>query len=647
MGDKIIVSICAFALASGAHCARAQQDPLEIVPADASAAIAVRSLETLRARGDQLVTDLKLPAALRPNTALTVGYFLLGIGGYVDETRPAALIFSATDEQGRHDAVLALPVKDVDRLRARLGLADKAGEVTPLKGRRDVGKLGGVRGKHLFLGDSKEAVARVLRGKPLAAVLSPAQRQGFAGADFVIQASPATWKRHWEPAAAALLERAVQNSPAEDAQSLREMYHAVREVQSVVGAVRMEGGLSAHLLMLFPDKDSLARRRLFSALGIRRKPASLRGLPDGPVLCAYAGGGEGADSLVLVRPLVRRLLGYFGDRKVLSPADHPMYVDLLTHVWGRVKGNRAALYVTTGGLVTDELTSHGQCSVIAILDTDDAAGLVRDLRELAAVADHPDLDKAPPGKASAVDIAGLIKDLDSPRFRDRELATLKLRLVGEPALPQLKKAMDAPRSLEAFRRAEKVWVVISTAIAERRKELLADDLPALRPRLTFIPRAEPLARHNVDVVRITLESKDVETARQLAALLGPQWDRLRLAAHENQVVVLLGSRVDLLEQTLENLNAGRPGLAAAKAARRLRAPGSYKQEAHVSLNTLLEVPLEGNPAGERRPVRSLISCGLAVEDGGLILDVWVPEEELGSLADRARLVFGGVLAGVR
>jgi hypothetical protein len=628
-------------------CARpvqAQQDPLEIIPANAGAAIAVRSVEQLRARGDQLVTDLKLPATLRPSTALTLGYFLLGIGGEVDETGPAAVIFPVPAKAGEAghppsltDAVLVLPVKDVDQLRTRLRLAEKPGEVTPLRGWRGFGRLGGVRGKHLYLGDNREAVTRLLRSRPLAAVLSPRQRQDFAGADFVFQVSPGAWKAYWEPQAAALLERVVQNSPAEDARTFREMFQALREAQSVAGAVRVEDGLSTHLLMLFPDKDSPARRRLFTALGAHKKPASCRGLPDGPVLCAYAGGGEGADSLVLVRPLVQRLLTYFGDHKVLAPADRPLHVDLLTHVWGRVKGNRAAVY-----LMPDGLEAPGQASLIAILDTDDAAGFLKDLRGLAAVADHPDLDKGAPGKASPVGIAGLVKDLDSPRFRVRELATLKLRLVGEPALPHLKKVMDAPASLESFRRAERVWTEISTAIAERRKELLSDDGPRpLRPRLTFIPRAEPLARHNVDVVRINLGPQDEETARQLAAVLGPEWNRLRLAAHGNQVVVLLGSRIDLLEQTLENLNNGRPGLAAAKPARRLRAAGSYKQEAHFSLNTLLEllVPSEGGAPAEPRRVRSLISAGLAVEEGGLSLDVWVPDEERASLGERLRLVF--------
>jgi hypothetical protein len=630
---------------------RAQPDPLALLPADAAAAVAVRSIGDLRTNGDRLVRDLGLPSSFRPNTGLTFGYFLLGISGCVDEAGPAAIILTAPETAaaaayapGLGDVVVVLPFKDRDRLRDRLGFSgQKLSEVTALRVWRQFGRFACVRGKHLFLGNSKEAVVRVSRAQTLAQVLSPAKRQRFAGDDFVLHVGPEAWKRACAALTAALATKSALGDPDGEAETLRQLVESVRDARAVVGGVRTEEGLAVHLSLL----SSTSGRRLFEAVGGNKKPSSLQGLPDGTVLLAHAGGGQGADSLVLVRPLVRKLLTYFGNAKVLAPADHPLYQDFLTHIWGQVKSNRAALYQLAGPGLFDP----DQLSLIAILETENAPRFLQDLRELAAIADHPGLEQVPPGKAGRVDIAALVKYLESHNYRVREVAILKLRLVGEPALSHLKKVMDNPPSLEASRRAEKLWTEISTAVAARRKELLADDRPRLRPRLTFVPRAEPLARHSVDVVRIDLGARDEQTARVLASGLGPEWDHLRLAVHENQVVVLLGSRVDLLQQTLENLSSGKPGLAAVRPVKewRQRSKGSYKQELHFSLNPLLEtlVPLRRDEAEGPRRARSLISAGLAVEASNLHVDMWIPNEEVGAVGQRVRLLLGVLLSGNR
>src|SRR5262245_41559048 len=53
-------------------------------------------------------------------------------------------------------------------------------------------------------------------------------------------------------------------------------------------------------------------------------------------------------------------------------------------------------------------------------------------------------------------------------------------------------------------------------------------------------------------------------AAKLRELLGPDWDRIRLAVHGRQVVVLLGSDQELLRAALKNLREGKRGLADAK-----------------------------------------------------------------------------------
>src|SRR3989440_3372751 len=71
------------------------------------------------------------------------------------------------------------------------------------------------------------------------------------------------------------------------------------------------------------------------------------------------------------------------------------------------------------------------------------AGLLLVLPFVPAVADDPD-DK---------EIARLVKQLGSAKFKEREAATKRLTEIGEPALDALGKAKD---TLEMRRRAEQI-----------------------------------------------------------------------------------------------------------------------------------------------------------------------------------------------
>jgi hypothetical protein len=102
---------------------------------------------------------------------------------------------------------------------------------------------------------------------------------------------------------------------------------------------------------------------------------------------------------------------------------------------------------------------------------------------LARIAQEPEAksDTKEPGP----DLAQLVSDLSSRTYRVHELATLKLRLVGEPALPYLKKAMTGT-DLETYRRAEKLTAQIRRAADERRRDLLAGGLPKhIHPSFAF------------------------------------------------------------------------------------------------------------------------------------------------------------------
>jgi hypothetical protein len=303
-------------------------------------------------------------------------------------------------------------------------------------------------------------------------------------------------------------------------------------------------------------------------------------------------------------------------------------------VWKQLKGHRVAVYRNA-----DE-RKHGLFSAVAVLDTADADRFLTNLKRLARLSGTEGLDLSDKGRRDDVaEVERLIRDLVSEEFEVRESASNRLALIGEPALPLIQQALKSGDA-EVRRRAEDLKAQIIEAAVARRKELLSKETPwRLRPTFHFEAKPEGRTGHTVETARIRLTEKDAPAADALRQAFGPDWDRVRLAAHGKQVVVLLGSDERLLDATLANLKDGKPGLAASKslAAFARQTDAGRKLELHAALGTVLEL-LRGE--GLRRakpggPTPALSSASLAVDPGRLRLDLWLPASEVGAVVKGA------------
>src|SRR5262249_6334569 len=143
--------------------------PLELIPADAGAALAIRNLDELIKKGDRFIadTDWKLP--IRPSELFREVYQFLGVQGGVDDKGSGAILLLAPDKGkdvglGNLDELLVgvLPFDDLDKLSASFGFKPgqlKQGEILPGKA-RDFGKFFMVRGKHLYLAEKERPLKR-------------------------------------------------------------------------------------------------------------------------------------------------------------------------------------------------------------------------------------------------------------------------------------------------------------------------------------------------------------------------------------------------------------------------------------------------------------------------------------------------------
>jgi len=626
------------ALLTWAGAAAAAPGVLDLIPEDADAAIVMRNGDELDKKGDKFLEDTGID--LRPSQLSDLLIAFLHIRpATVDWKRPAALVAVNAKTVGARKVsykmtdqlVLVLPFSDRDKMASNFGLkgsALKPDKAVPVKDNPFI-KCLYAHGDYVFLGGDERAVVAVAKAKPFGGALTAAQRRQFRHDDLLLYVGAEDW--------GGLLKSAEGKLPGKDGETdgaAKQLLAALRSVRFGLVSARIDGGLSLHLLAVFPKANEPARKFL-TAWRAGRGASSLAGLPDGPVVAAQAARGDGAQNAAIAKLFLDALLQNLPVRPRWLPAaaDQPNFVGVFTEVWQHLQGHRVAVYRNADG------RRQGLFSVVGILDTNDAARFLADMRQLARFSDGTSLDLA--GKAARPDdvaeVEGLIRDLGDRKFRVRESATTRLSLIGEPALPYLDEAMKSDDA-EVRIRARNIKVRILAVVAARREELLSKDLVGhVRPTFLFVPRAQTLDGRRIDVVKVKLSGKDTGAAGQLRQLFGPDWAMIRLAVQGNQVVVLVGSDTKLLAAALATLKDNRPGLAGAKFLAPFTRHGdpAHKAEFHVSLQAALALAHAEDLAGQGTPPSqglALTSFALTVEPDRLQADVWVPTSEVKAVA---------------
>ncbi|MCI0638328.1 MAG: hypothetical protein L0Y72_13745 [Gemmataceae bacterium] len=612
----------------------AAQQMLDLVPADASAAILLRNPSELKKKGDKFFDDLALNVPIRPSQAFDQLLVFLGIGGGLDDTAPGGVVMLRPQKTGEMGDFLReienliyvpLPISDKGRMAGNFGLKEadlQEGKIIALPRDRMIGKSALVRGKHLFLAERETPLQRVLDSKPLSAEFAKAEHATWNGADVLFHFDPRPFGASWLVGLDSALRHFDKGDDPQERKLLDQLRRSLGQVRGTLGAVRLDEGIQLQIAALL-EKEAPDARAFLKQVREGARATDLRGLPEGRVVVAQALGGGGDSNGILAKVIFDSALRvFFEPGKFVSAADRPAFAGVFGEIWRQLRGSRLAVYLTR-----DE-SKLGLFSAVAILDTEDAQRMLGAVRLLAKIAQGTAEDLAKKQKSETVDIEQLVRDLGDSIYRVRESANVKLRLVGEPALPYLEKVIGKA-DLETSRRAQRLYGQISEVAAQRRKELLAKDLPKfVRPTFAFIPKAETRADVPVDIIHIRLSERDRIIAKQMEQLLGPEWDRLRVAVHGNQVAVLLGSDVDLLDATLANLRSGKPGLAESPNL----GPFAKKSAHHVQLHVSLDA-LAGLITPRNTPIKPgrLTSFGLSFEEDRVQMNLWAPREELRAL----------------
>ena len=330
-----------------------------------------------------------------------------------------------------------------------------------------------------------------------------------------------------------------------------------------------------------------------------------------------------ASDLPLARLLATEFLLQLGDTSPILGSDAVLVRRIFGDFYSRLKQGRAAVYQSS------DPTRFGQIAAIAILEPANAEQFVKEIIQYVRLGNVEKFD--PKAQASKVEIDKLIAELGADEFETREAATTKLALIGDAALPALEKAEQSDDA-EVRRRAAELRSSIQAAADLRKQELAKGPLKkAFHPSFTLQLKAEKRADSNVHLLGMRFDANDAPFTAALKEYLGPEWNRLRLAVVNKQLVILLGSDVSLLEQAIQNVRDGKPGLeqSARLAGFRKQADPQRRFELHLALSRLrgLFTPASELP-NDFKPTAGCSSLSIHSGLNDLGMDLWIPAESV-------------------
>lgn len=628
-GSVVIVLLCTRLVCAGGSVR-------DLIPAGAAAAVGVSSIEELKKKGDRFYAAAGLQGTDRPSRLAEMALDFLGVKEGLDKGDSFALVLADPEilgiqlwtPDGKPNLgenrimdllVVVAPVRDRDAFAGNFGI--KKGELKPDVVVGGKGKILGqffyAHGDHVFFGNHATVVRRVARDPRAGAELTPASRRTVDQADILVHLNTRALAPFIKDMLTGMEKDLRKQAPDGNDGIIRQFIGTLAAIETTWIGVRVDEGLGFSWINTFSSSADKSARDFLRALQSGSSGADLVALPEGRVVLAQAFRGNGSETGSLLRMVYAWLArNTVETRGLLIPLERDNYLGILGEFWKYLRGSRFALYANADRL------KHGLFSAVAILDIDRPETFLAELRQLARFAAAVD-DTEAARKDLLPALKDLVDKLGSNRYAERESAAVRLRLIGEPALPYLDRAAESPEP-EVRRRASLIKERIIAVAQQRRKELLSAE--ALRPVhvLLGFSRPETLDGQHVDVVKIKLS--EPRAAGILRDLLGPDGDRIRLAVHGKQVVVLLGSDQDLLRAALRNLKEGKKGLVDAKTvvlAQKQLHPGRAV-EFDVSLAAVLAL---WNAADLRRPGElpgPLTSFALTASPELLQFDVWLP-----------------------
>lgn len=540
--------------------------PLDLIPANAAAGVAVDSLDGLKKKGTKFLNETGMPQWFRPSMIFDYVYSSMGITGGVDHSRASSIVIASADVVGVGNAdyeqlilrglVIVVPFNKLTDLAfgaRRDPGALKQGKITVKDNRvflakghhlyvaSSLGFLGGEINEQVMAG-RVAAIRSVAMGQPVSQQMTASRRKVLDRADLLVHMGPQFWGEIWKEMMRDLDRGLRLEDDKNDEQVARRMVETISKIRFVTTSVRLDGGLSLKMLAAFPKDEKIAE--YLKAVRGGPAPSDLRGLPNGNLLLAYAAKGDGGRRIGIARSLMKVSIGgIFNETALWNKADQSKFLGAFHRSWRHLKGSRFAVYRTEG-----KQEKVGMVATVAILDTNDPDAMLKPLKDLADVANRADQQKA-----AGAGLGGI-------QFR-------------------------------------------------------------------YQANAGKIEGVRVDELQIVHDG--VADTKELKRLFGADWQRLRLAVLENNIVVLAGSDETLLTTTLRNIRDGGAGLAKdlGVVTSTSRFDSQHTFELHASMLNAAPLTVQAQPALGKKAAK-LTSMSVTVDVDRIQFDFWMPSSEI-------------------
>ena len=510
-----------------------------------------------------------------------------------------------------------------------------------------------VDGDYLWIASHIDAFEHVLQGERMSERTPKARRKHLLQSNLLIAFS-ANWDEFNPEAASVEADRWIKNHPdidEEEEAALRELFEIVQSSQQAVFGFRIEPtGIELDLDLHFDPAKHDVIRKAVRRISPMDEPSTLAGLPAngkaGELIVAHAARTNGKATLPVISILLHdtfRVWDNWWDnlagQGMLNRSQQFEVLGLFAEVWNQLDGYRTGLYRNG-----DE-DGLGLTSLVALLDTKDPEGFIKELRLLGGLIDGSEIDPEDVAKEDTPSrraIKKLITQLAAPDYATRHSATTKLVLIGGPALKFVERAEKSEDSAVA-RRARNVATRIRQKLNEERESALDPALLSrLKPQFIFHEKAEMREGRPVHIIEIRTKQSDTKQSdtvqKNVGRLFGPNWAEVRLVPLDGQVAVLFGSNTKLLDTLLKNVELGRPGLADDPANGIYSRPLNERHtgELHFSTQRFLALKNGKRLPEEDHSEHKLVSLAIALQPSHLNIEWRLPAKEIKRIMDEIR-----------
>lgn len=630
-----ILSVSSFlALASLADAQVAPEAPtaVDVIPSQAEAAIATNDIAGLHDRVRVLCEKLRNDsqfAAFIPFGFEVARSELKRCTGLktVDSSGSAAWVFWEVDRRPLDNSLIAMPVKSLKVAADELGVSLENLQLGNIvrrpgklkKGLFGVEALGYVSSarSHLWFGVSQNDLKSVRKFESLRELLDPDEVERFSKDGLIFYLRPDAVSDSQE----SLFGKVVRPFLGRDLKP--------KEFKFATWSLNVRDGWGATMAVHFDNKDVTAA---LSKLAKGRTPANLAGLPNGKMIAASAFAFGDSTTEVLsdvVRELAKPLTEWQAFSAIVARQNLENIFDVLIQSWHGISMSRFAAYLN------QYPSTDGLASAVMILDTDNAAHYIA---ELVSLEHFVNAALIPESDRASVDdelLDKLVGELSADKFRVRQLAYVKLKLLGRAAAPKLEEASNS-QDPEVRYRARSILKELQAAAPGQLKkanELNTDALTRLGLQFAYIPDRAQIAGQPVAHIQIRLNENAPgvgSVKEQLKSLLGPGWRTIQLVALEKKVIAFWGSDQALLERTIRNVLTRRPGLAAAPqlAAFRNRTNAATIGQIHLSLSQIAHLLPQAPTDAPIMQAESALSLGVGLTPNRLRMDLHLGEADL-------------------